>query len=45
MITDEFPYQSIDNDYRGLLRAYQMDNMEWPPCPECGEDHVGECAE
>lgn len=34
MITDEFPNQSIDNDYRGLLAAYQMDNMEWPPDPE-----------
>jgi hypothetical protein len=44
MITDEYPCQSIDNDYRGLLAAYQMDNMEWPPCPECGDDHAGECA-
>lgn len=43
MITDEFPCQSIDNDYRGLLDAYLMDNMEWPPCPECGEDHTGGC--
>lgn len=34
MITDEYPCQSIDNDYRGLLDAYQMDNMEWPPDPE-----------
>ena len=34
MITDEFPCESIDNDYRGLLGAYQMDNMEYPPDPE-----------
>lgn len=34
MITDEYPCQSIDNDYRGLLAAYQMDNMEYPPDPE-----------
>lgn len=45
MITDEFPCQSIDNDYSGLLEAWQMDNlMEYPPCPECGDDHIGECA-
>lgn len=34
MITDEFPCESIDNDWRGLLRAHQMDNMEYPPDPE-----------
>jgi hypothetical protein len=34
MITDEFPCESVDNDYRGLLGAYQMDNMEYPPDPE-----------
>jgi hypothetical protein len=34
VITDEFPCESIDNDYRGLLGAYQMDNMEYPPDPE-----------
>ena len=37
MITDEYPNQSIDNDYRGLLAAWQMDNIEWPPDPE-GEE-------
>jgi hypothetical protein len=37
MITDEFPCESVDNDYRGLLGAYQMDNMEYPPNPE-GEE-------
>lgn len=30
-------------DYRELLRAWQMDNMEYPPCPECGDDHMGGC--
>lgn len=44
MITDEFPCESIDNDYRGLLGAHQMDNMEDPPCPECGQpDNCGDC--
>jgi len=27
------------SDDIGLLDAWYMDNMEWPPCPECGNDH------
>jgi len=34
MATDEFPCESVDNDYRGLLAAYQMDHMEYPPDPD-----------
>lgn len=29
MTTDEFPCESIDNDWHGLLRAYQED-VGWP---------------
>ena len=28
MITDEYPCESIDNDYLGLLAAWQMDNID-----------------
>ena len=34
---EEYPCQSIDNDDIGLLAAWQMDNMEYPPDPE-GEE-------
>ena len=32
-------YESIDNDWIGLRNAYLVDNMEYPPCPECGGEH------
>ncbi len=34
MVTDEFPCESVDNDWRGLLNAHQMDTMEYPPDPD-----------